>query len=329
MRFSTAAGVVVLGAGCLDYDPIGEVQDLEPVFNPAEPPTVSQTDSYSQIQLPEVDILWVVDNSCSMGNEQDELAENFPVFMEFFLGSGLDYHIGVTSTDVTDGPNSGRLVMGAGALWITPETPNPVDVFTSMAVMGTSGFPPESGIATAYAALELQPEHNAGFLRDTAALHIITVSDEPDYSGVDPISLPEFVDYLNDFKPLPDEVTYNAIVMPDPIGTRYIDVVDQVGGVYWSLEAENWVGALEAIGLATAGLRKEYFLTELPVEDTIRVTVVSYGYEQGFTEFLPESGLGDWVYSAERNSVAFLTYVPDPGAEVRITYDVLSSAERQ
>lgn len=320
--------VATMAAGCIDYEPNGRDPELAVQFNPFVPPGTTQSDSYEQITQPEVDILWVVDNSCSMGDEQDELAENFPTFMEYFLGSGLDYHIGVISTDVTDGPVTGQLVMGAGALWLTPETLDPVSVFTSMAVMGNGGSPPESGIATAYAAMELQPEYNAGFLRDTAALHIITVSDEPDYSGTDPVSLDEFADYLNDYRADPDDVTYNAIVQPDPIGTRYIQMVNLVGGVYWSLEADNWQGALEALGLATAGLKREYFLSQLPVDDTIQVSVFQSGYTQGFSEFDPVTALGDWTYSESRNSVTFMTFVPDPGAVVTIDYDVLSSVER-
>ena len=46
-----------------------------------------------------LDILWVIDNSCSMTEEQQALSQNFASFVQYFVGSGLDYHIGVVSTD--------------------------------------------------------------------------------------------------------------------------------------------------------------------------------------------------------------------------------------
>ena len=52
------------------------------------------TDVSTQVTTPEVDVLFVIDNSCSMNNEQSELTANFPSFMAYFLDSGLDYHIG-------------------------------------------------------------------------------------------------------------------------------------------------------------------------------------------------------------------------------------------
>ena len=49
-----------------------------------------------QTTVQAVDVLWVVDTSCSMAQEQTQLAENFEGFMTHFLDSGLDYHIGVS-----------------------------------------------------------------------------------------------------------------------------------------------------------------------------------------------------------------------------------------
>src|SRR3990172_9542368 len=66
----------------------------------APPPVanVTQVDKIVQVTTPMVDILWTIDNSCSMSDEQEELTSNFDSFMAYFLDSGLDYQIGVTST---------------------------------------------------------------------------------------------------------------------------------------------------------------------------------------------------------------------------------------
>ncbi|MBA2319833.1 MAG: VWA domain-containing protein [Deltaproteobacteria bacterium] len=337
MRVHTIVPLLVVLASCSDINFIGE-EVIEPVvINPDLPPTPSNTDSYEQIQKPMVDILWVVDNSCSMFDEQTEVANNFPVFMSYFLGSGLDYHIGVVSTDMDNTAHSGKLIQAGGARWITPETVNPEEVFAAMSQLGTGGSGDEQGLLAAYAAFELQTEWNEGFFRDEAAVHVVTVSDEPDNSPNDPVTLNEFADYLNALRFDLDAVTYNTIVsypdLPDwpcaSYGSRYVDIRDQVGGVLWSLCNPDWSGALEMLGLETAGLKKEYFLSERPVDGTIRVTVEQDGYIAGFDPWDDLTQLGDYTYSESRNSVTFIVYVPEPGAVVHVTYDVLSAVERE
>lgn len=45
-----------------------------------------------------VDILWVVDNSGSMKNEQEALANNFEIFINDFIDRNLDFNMAVTTT---------------------------------------------------------------------------------------------------------------------------------------------------------------------------------------------------------------------------------------
>jgi hypothetical protein len=340
MRATTFVPLVLGAAGaCNDYNPIGEDPVKDPVFNPYVPETPTNIDSYEQIQKPQVDILWVVDNSCSMLEEQTGVATNFPVFMDFFLGSGLDYHIGVVSTDMMNDNESGKLITANNLRWITPETPNPEEVFAAMSQLGTGGSGDEQGVLAAYAAFELQTDWNEGFFRDDAAVHVITVSDEPDNSPTFPVTDNEFAEYLNGLRDDPQMVQYHSIVGPPPpewpcdgvasSGTDYIAITDKVGGVFWSLCKNDWIGALEMIGLDTAGLKREYFLSERPVEGTIEVTIEENGYTIGFDLYDETTSLGDYTYNEPRNSVTFLNYVPNPGAVVHIEYDVLAAVERE
>src|SRR5690606_21483555 len=46
-----------------------------------------------------VDILWVIDNSGSMGNEQADLADNFNLFIQDFITRGIDFKMAITTTD--------------------------------------------------------------------------------------------------------------------------------------------------------------------------------------------------------------------------------------
>src|SRR4051794_8019943 len=45
-----------------------------------------------------MDVLFVIDNSGSMGEEQTNLVANFPMFISVLDQSGLDYRVGVTTT---------------------------------------------------------------------------------------------------------------------------------------------------------------------------------------------------------------------------------------
>jgi hypothetical protein len=332
--------IPLLTVGCIEYTPPGPERTSEVVFNQFDPPVETVEDTYIQVQKPEVDVLWVIDNSCSMESEQEEVAADFPLFMQYFLGSGLDYHIGVVSTDMDDPDQSGRLTLGpAQVRWIDEATPDPMGAFAAMAQLGIDGSSVEQGIAAGYAAFELQRTFNDGFLREDSAVHVIVLSDESDFSAEDPVTLGEYTNYLNGLRADPAMVQYHAIVSPpaaapdtcqgvQTAGDRYIQVSQAVGGVYRSLCDTPWSAALEAIGLESAGLRREYFLTERPVDGTIRVAVDDQGNTLLFDAFDPETALGDWVYSDPRNSITFLSYVPEAGAVVHITYDALSSAER-
>lgn len=58
-----------------------------------------------------VDVLLVLDNSGSMGEEQANLAANFGPFIEQLEAAGADYRIGITTTDI-GGPNCPALKTG-------------------------------------------------------------------------------------------------------------------------------------------------------------------------------------------------------------------------
>ncbi|MEY3210847.1 MAG: hypothetical protein RIT28_1328 [Pseudomonadota bacterium] len=74
--------------------------------------TQKHTDVFQQARRNTVDVLLVVDNSCSMVEEQNKLASNFQAFIQFFQGVDVDYQIGVITTDNEAAEFSGRLVGG-------------------------------------------------------------------------------------------------------------------------------------------------------------------------------------------------------------------------
>jgi hypothetical protein len=313
-----------------------------------EDPTV--TDRVVQVTTPEVDVLFVVDNSCSMSDNQAKLGEEFPTFLDFFLGSGLDYHIGVTSTDADSSygnPLEGRLVNVGGVRYIDPTLgeEQASQIFTSMVSLGTSGSGVEKGLAAAFMALELRRDkQNAGFYRDDAALHTVAVSDEQDQSDdmrPELITLNEFIDWYDGLKDVIEDRTFSSIVcssaaglaggciQPD-VGTRYMTVTREIGGIVWDINDDNFAEVLEQLGVQASGFKREYFLTQAPIPETLDVRIERV--VQGQATVSPkrqgtEKDGGDYYYNESRNSIVFYSFVPDPLDEVVISYTLLSAAQ--
>lgn len=315
----------LLLSGCIEYEPSST---LPPVGADNKRPLEikENTDRLVQTLPPIVDVLWIIDNSTSMLDEQNALTENFPAFMDFFLGSGLDYHIGVISTDhATD---NGKLETAGGEKWVSPETTDAIATFAQMAGLGIKVGTNEKGRDPAYAALNILDAPGAwnhGFERDDGSLHIIVISDENDHST--DITISEFVTFLQTTRAQPDHVTFNSIVTPpnncapngvEP-GLAYLDVTNAVGGIQWSICNTEWTEVLEQLGIQAAGLQREYYLSDLPKPGTLEVWVVEDGTSYPFEEDI------DYTYSSERNSILFLEYVPSSLAEVYIEYELLSA----
>ena len=200
--------------GCQDFDLVQDPSVLG-VPNPPDLSARVQVDRTLQVTVPAVDVLWVVDNSCSMLAEQERLNQNFPRFMTYFENSDLDYHIGVVSTDMRSLDGRGVLQDQSGFRWIDRETPSPDLVFRSLTSLGTLGDATERGRDAAWTALVTRRfTENYGFYREDAALSVIVISDEDDQSDLDVISLPDFITNLPALKATPDMVTFSSIVGP-------------------------------------------------------------------------------------------------------------------
>lgn len=293
-----------------------------------------RVDRIVQVTIPSVDVLFVVDNSCSMAEEQLALSTNFPVFLDYFLGTELDWHMGVVSTDMNDPAQSGRLRTADDVRWIDPDTLKPATTFAQMVALGTEGDATEQGIAAAYSAVERLAGpggYNEGFIRNEAALHITVISDEDDstnrFGGTQLISRSEFVEYLRTVRPAGRLTSFSSIVGPpfgcndigEP-GSDYMAITEQVGGVIWPICTDDWSSVLDELGFLTSGLNREFFLAAQPVVDTIEVSAtLPGGIEQAFS---PD----EWTYVDGRNAVRFLAFTPEPLTVVSIQYVVAASA---
>ncbi len=198
-------------------EPNAGVGTLELTGVAAESP--QRIDVFEQVDDVDVDILFVVDNSGSMGDEQATLSAGFDGFIAQAQVWNVKYQIGVVSTDLND---EGRLL---GAMpWVDNAS---TSVFADSVLLGTEGSGDERGLQTAW--LALQPDMlvdygipcinnaecnaqfansqcvkgicggpNRGFVREEALLAIIWVSDEQDHACMTPVI--DFVDYFKTLK---------------------------------------------------------------------------------------------------------------------------------
>jgi hypothetical protein len=255
-------------------------------------------DSFNQLPAAEVDILLVVDNSCSMAPYQAELAANFENFLTFFEEGDVDYHIGVITTTVVPVeydplytcsqaqlnqiPEGGSLVNDT---FITPETQNGASAFEELVSVGTCGNGNEMGLESAARSMSglLQ---DGNFLRDSAFLSFIFVSDEEDQS---PYAVNDYTNAFRGVKGIEERDSFNAsalvVTNPDRCdasqlsagggtpGTRYIDVAEQNGGILGNICADSFDRVVTELSLATSRLTDTFYLTRRPDQTSLQVLV--------------------------------------------------------
>ncbi len=202
MRAQLALTLVALLAGCPDRS-ISGVSVEQGTVHVKDIPAVPRRD---------VDILFLIDDSLSMKEEQASLKANFSRFISVLesIDGGLpNIHIGVTTpnlgTSAIDGSHAmnvgtcigdgegGKLrrLTGGGAFISDFDDGNGgrtrnytgtlTEAFAQIAAVGSNGCGIEQHFEAVKRALDKNPE-NAGFLRPNAYLAVIIVADEDDCS---------------------------------------------------------------------------------------------------------------------------------------------------
>lgn len=278
-------------------------------------------DTFKQVIQPS-DILFVLDNSRSMRQEQTFLAKNFSSFMQWAQRYHSDVQIGITP--IRTGDTTLGCLKGSPAI-MTPQTPNLAEVFGRIATTLDSARGPEMGLEAAFLALS-EPKRsgcNKGFLRDKAVLSLVFISDEPDQSPQ------EYDFYVNFFKSLKGEerthmVRASAVVGPSPGGCRssygratpgpnYIRLAKELQGISASICQADWSKPLEQIGLWSILSRFKYPLSRNPINNSLRVTVNG--------KLVAEDEKNGWQYKSNTNEVEFHgASIPVPGDTIVVDY---------
>lgn len=261
-------------------------------------------DTWSVPYDPPADIMFLVDQSCSMDDDQARLANNFDYFINNLSSYTSSWKVMVVNDD--DGCHD--RVHGI----LTASTPNYTNRFND-AVREGGGNYTESLLTVAALATEKGGSAgcNAGFLREGALLHIIAVSDEPEQS---PSSWSALVDRIVAAKGSKSLVKVSAIAGDYPsgcgsndAGTGYYEASNYTGGEFLSICASSWSSYMTQLAEASISL-DTFELTATAVDHTIRVWVND-------TE-----RTGGWSYDAAANTVVFANDIPEGGDNVKITY---------
>lgn len=271
---------------------------------------------------PPTDIMFLLDQSCSMDDDTRAVADNIATFIDTLSGLSTDWQIIVASND--DGCNQGGI--------LTPSTADYEDTFKSQARTCdsrhgcTSIVDVEALLLPAAAGVENTDggECNDGFMRPDALLHIIAISDEPEQSGCSAFDIDctdsdwaNLVDDIQTKKGSTALTKISAVAGPVPggchsatndaaPGTGYAEAVEETDGVFLSL-CSDWGASAEE--LAEASVQVDTFaLSHTAYEPSIVVTVD--GTER----------TGGWTYDDDSNSVIFDEDVPSEGQTVDISY---------
>ena len=160
-------------------------------------------DSGKVDECKKMDIVFIVDNSASMAQEQTNLATNFPKFVKVISdyktksGDPLDFRIAVSSSD--DGKDKGQFnatraaaapsgcTAGPARPWLERADGDIGAMFSCRAQLGTNGAnterPLENMLLSVTSAVAQNSASGVSFIREDALLAFIVLTDEDEGSA--------------------------------------------------------------------------------------------------------------------------------------------------
>lgn len=246
-----------------------------------------------------VDILWVVDQSGSMQNDEPNLLAGIGAMMNALPPSG--WRLAIIPADPTAASIENQFPLVPG-----DTVQDATDMLNNMA----SGHL-EAGLDAVYHYVMSNP-YSLTWMRDDAALLVVFVSDEDDQS----VTMATAQDFIYWYQTTSISPFAASIVNLDPAesmcnssamhaGDKYIDVTNHFVGVVLDICSEDW-----SQGSVDAGVQvephSEWPLSHTPIVDTVRV-------------FIDSALNSDWTYDAVENKVLF-TVIPPSNSLVEIGY---------
>lgn len=272
-----------------------------------------------------VDVLFSLDRSTSMEAGWDTVDTAIQTFLDAADRTDADFHIAAVVAD--DGCVLGDHAFLDSALTSTERS----DAFDAMACLDATTPCPSAGHNTERAFMLLEAALsssnlstggcNEGLLRDSATLHLVAISDEPEQSVN---SYSYYVSLFQSMKSNPDDVVFHAVGGDYPTGcslddqsavafTGAYEATVATGGLFLSICSADIGDHLSTLLGPTDRDRRSVELSETPVAQTLRVTVDGVPVTSG------------WTWDAVTNTVDFDEGAePAGGATVEVTYERLT-----
>jgi hypothetical protein len=252
-------------------------------------PSTSQSFGQALTYNNKVDILFVIDNSKSMGQYQRRLSARVPDMINTLNSLRMDYHVAVTTTTMSTDANlypMTRQIVGAPKYL----TETNINLLADRILTGESGSDNERGLdAMAFVTGAYAMTNALGFIRSDALLAIIILGDENDNSTeFGNGASNDFINYMNRIKPDFKEGgrawianyigTINTTNCDNlggyvSVGTNYMKLVDASNGIKESICAADLSVAVSNIKARIVDMVTAFRLKDVPNKSTIKVFV--------------------------------------------------------
>ncbi|MCM2349949.1 MAG: hypothetical protein NDI69_07995, partial [Bacteriovoracaceae bacterium] len=280
-----------------------------------EPKCKKEIFRQSSTQTKKLDIVWIIDNSGSMSDEQEALGENFNSFIQDFITKDVDFKMAITTTDTSSYSKAGLMVTDSDKKLNTAAAKsNPVQFmedFKRMVKVGTKGSGYEKGLEASEGFMN---KYARTFLRPDAYLAVVVLSDEEDQSAK---SVASYTDYLKSFKSEAGLIKVYSIVdvgLTNNQGygvstgfERYADASKNTAGIVADIR-NDFHRSLSDMGDSIINLLDSFALANDPVDGTLKV-------------FVNGVQTTDYTFDAASRSIKFdSAHLPPVGAEISVTY---------
>lgn len=292
--------------------------------------TASTTvDTFQQETNAKVDVVVLMDDSCSMANMQPGFLANTPALLEYATAANVDYQLGVVTTDGVAPTRGGKLVAdptGQAPLIIKASTPRASLAVQERLSVGTAGSATEEPAMLLQAVTPpLITSHNAGLIRPDASLSLLLFVDYDAY-----FSPAGYV--LADFQSIkgargPGRFTYNAIsplaatppnaCSASPGGSpKHSELASAFDGAIGDVCTTDWEATNRRVGARVFGRRSNFFLTSAVGASPLTVSIDGVP--------LPANDVNGntvWSYDPLTNTLSFTeSSVPLPGQSITAGY---------
>ena len=269
----------------------------------------------SASETKKLDIVWIIDDSGSMSDEQTALGSNFSAFINEFITKDVDFKMAITTTDASSSTKKGRMVTGSDTKLTSARAKANENQFKSdfrsLVKVGTRGSGSEKGLEASEGFMQ---KYANSFIRPDAYLAVVMLSDEEDQSSK---SVKNYTDYLKSFKSEAGLVKVYSIVdvgLTNRSGggvttgyKRYADASNQTAGIVADIR-DDFHRSLSDMGDSIINLLDSFALANAPVDGSLKV------YVNGVAS-------SDYTYDSSSRSIKFNpNNLPPVGSAIKVTY---------